>query len=55
MNAHNLVVRIKCILSLLILMVIDIIPVPVIATIGLFIVIFRPRWFIELVDALYEK
>jgi hypothetical protein len=55
MNAHNLAVRIKCILSLLVLMVIDIIPIPVIASIGIFIVLFRPRWFIELVEALYER
>jgi hypothetical protein len=55
MKAHNLAVRIKCILALLVLMVIDIIPIPVIAIVGLFIVFFRPRWFIELVDTLYER
>ena len=55
MKAHNLAVRIKCILALLALMVIDILPVPVIATIGLYVVFFRPRWFIEVVDALYER
>ncbi len=55
MNAHNLTVRIKCIVVLLILMVIEIGPIPIFAVVGLFIVLFRPRWFIELVDTLYER
>jgi hypothetical protein len=55
MKTHYLAVRIKCILALLVLMVIDIGPFPVFATIGLYIVLFRPDWFIELMDTLYER
>lgn len=55
MKTNNLAVRIKCVLVLLILMVIEISPIPIFAVIGLFIVLFRPRWFVELVDALYER
>jgi hypothetical protein len=55
MKTNNLAVRIKCILALLVLMVIDIGPFPVLATIGLYIVLFRPGWFMELVDVLYER
>jgi hypothetical protein len=55
MKTNNLAVRIKCVLVLLVLMVIEISPIPIFAVIGLFIVLFRPRWFMELVDALYER
>jgi hypothetical protein len=37
------------------LMLLDIGPIPITAGIGLYIVIFRPRWFADLVDALYGK
>jgi hypothetical protein len=55
MKTNNLAVKIKCVLVLLILMVIEISPIPIFAVIGLFIVLFRPRWFVELVDVLYER
>ncbi|MGR9053905.1 MAG: hypothetical protein ACU84J_14765 [Gammaproteobacteria bacterium] len=45
--------RIKCTAVLLLLFLIDIGPVPVTAMLGLFIVVFRPRWFKELVDQIY--
>lgn len=55
MKTNNLVLRITCTVVLLFLMVIEISPIPVFAVVGLFIVFFRPRWFIELVDALYGR
>jgi hypothetical protein len=55
MNNHQIAVNIKCLLALLILFVIDIGPIPVTAAIGLFVVIFKPRWFLNLVTALYGR
>jgi hypothetical protein len=55
MNKHRAAVRIKVILSMLLLMIADIGPVPITAFIGLYIAMFRPRWFINLVDDLYNR
>jgi len=55
MKTNNFALRIKCIVVLLFLMVLEIGPIPVFAIVGLFVVLFRPRWFIELVDALYGR
>ncbi len=55
MNNHQIAVNIKCLLALLILFVIDIGPIPVTVLIGLFVVIFKPRWFLNLVAALYGR
>ena len=51
MIAASIVARIKCALVLIIFMLIPILPVT--GTIGLFIVIFRPIWFKNLVDNVY--
>ena len=53
MNHVSFFSRIKCIFVFLLLMLIDIGPVPVTALIGLFILMFRPRWFKVLVDHIY--
>jgi predicted lysophospholipase L1 biosynthesis ABC-type transport system permease subunit len=45
--------RIKCFLSLIGLFILDIAPVPVTGTIGLYIVVMRPKWFYELAEELY--
>jgi len=55
LNTHSVAVRIRCILALIFLMLLDIGPIPITATIGLFVVFFRPRWFSDLVNALYGK
>lgn len=55
MNKHRAAVRIKIILTMLLLVMVDISPVPVTAFIGLYIAIFRPRWFVDLVDDLYNR
>nr|WP_228779303.1 hypothetical protein [Methylobacter sp. BlB1] len=54
MSGRHLATRIKCVFTLLLLMILDIGPVPITATIGLFIVLFRPRWFKNLVDTIYS-
>jgi hypothetical protein len=46
--------RIKYIIILLLLMVIDIAPAPVLGLIALSILLFRPLWFKEMVDRLYS-
>jgi hypothetical protein len=47
--------RVKCFLSLLVLLVLDIAPVPVTGSIGLYVVIARPPWFYRLVEAVYRS
>jgi hypothetical protein len=46
-------VRIICALILLVFSVLGIGPIPITSTIGLFVVIFLPAWFKQLVDDLY--
>jgi hypothetical protein len=55
MNKHRAAVRIKIILTMFILTLMDIGPVPITAFIGLYVAFFRPQWFIELVDDLYNR
>lgn len=45
--------RITCIIVLIVLVLIEIGPIPVTGMIGLYVVIFRPFWFKELVDRIY--
>ena len=45
--------RIKCFLGLLSLFLLDIAPVPVAGSIGLYVVLVRPPWFYELAERLY--
>ena len=52
MNTTTLA-RIKSALVMILLMIISIGPIPVTSTIGLLVVIFRPRWFKVLVDTIY--
>jgi hypothetical protein len=47
-------VRIKCFLSLLGLLVLDIAPVPVTSTIGLYVALWRPFWFKTMVENMYR-
>ena len=51
MKAAPFVARIKCGLVLMVFMLIPIFPIT--STIGLFVVIFRPNWFKQLVDTVY--
>lgn len=45
--------RIKCALVFILFMVFSIGPIPVASSIGLYVSLFRPRWFKTLVDTLY--
>jgi hypothetical protein len=47
------IARIKTFLSLLVLLVLDIAPVPVAGSIGLYVVVARPCWFKRLVEKIY--
>ncbi len=51
MIAASILARIKCGLVLFTFMLIPIFPIT--STIGLFVVIFRPLWFKQLVDKVY--
>lgn len=55
MNKHRAAVRIKIILAMLLLMIVDIGPVPISAAVGLYVALFRPAWFVTLVDDLYNR
>lgn len=45
--------RIRCALALTTLLVLDIAPFPVVGAIGMYIIIRRPHWFLELVSRIY--
>lgn len=45
--------RIRCLLYLILLMVLDVAPIPVVSSIGLYVVLRRPDWFKHVVDTLY--
>lgn len=53
--AMNFLTRLKYALLMIILAIIEIGPVPIAAIIGLFIVIFLPRWFKDAVDKMYAS
>ena len=55
MNAHRAALRIKYTLVFLLLMIVDIGPIPITAALGLYVVLYRPRWFINIVDTLYHR
>ena len=52
---HYYLTRLECMLTLLILMLIDIGPVPITATGALLILFFRPQWFKNLIDHIYAS
>jgi hypothetical protein len=55
MNRIAVGARVKTILVLILFAVIGLGPIPVTSTIGLYIVIFRPRWFRSLVERIYTE
>ena len=44
-----------CILVLLVLIVLHVVPLPILEILILYVMIFRPPWFKNLVDQLYER
>ncbi len=55
MKTVSLSARIKCALVLIILTIVGLGPFPITSAIGLFIVLFRPQWFKNLVDSIYAE
>lgn len=49
----NFLIRLKYVLIMGMLILIEIGPVPIVPMVGLFIVVFRPYWFKAAVDRLY--
>ncbi len=49
----TMMLRIKCFFVLLLLMIADTAPIPVVGFICLYVLLVRPRWFKELVDRIY--
>ena len=45
----------KCLTVLMLLMVLDILPLPIIGAIGLYVVLIRPPWFLATVKRLYSE
>ncbi|MGX2040551.1 hypothetical protein ACWJKU_10525 [Methylocaldum sp. MU1018] len=48
-------IRMKCLIVLTVLMIVDILPIPIVGLIGLYVVLNRPRWFLGLVNRLYGE
>ena len=53
MNHVAFLPRLKCFFVLLLLMIADILPIPILGLICMFILLFRPPWFKNLVDTIY--
>jgi len=51
---HPFATRLKCFLSLLVLFILDIAPVPVSSAIGVAILWARPLWFYRMVETVYS-
>lgn len=47
--------RIRCFLALAILLALDIAPIPVVGAIGMYVLIRRPIWFLDLVSRIYGR
>lgn len=47
--------RLKCLVVLLLLMVLDSLPFPIVGFIGLYVILQRPSWFLEVVQRLYAE
>lgn len=54
MNTNPLITRLKCASVLIIFTVLGLCPVPITSLVGLIVVIFRPQWFKNLVNKIYE-
>lgn len=51
----NFFTRLKYALIMAVLMLLEIGPIPIAPSIGLLIIIFRPRWFKNAVDRIYAS
>ena len=55
MGGSHLFLRLKCLLVLVLLTIVDIGPVPVMGMFCLYLLLLRPTWFKDLVDMLYSS
>ncbi|MGR9088235.1 MAG: hypothetical protein ACU841_14345 [Gammaproteobacteria bacterium] len=53
MNQNALLTRIKWFFALLLLILADILPVPILGVICMYILVFRPCWFKKGIDEIY--
>ncbi|MDD5460998.1 MAG: hypothetical protein PHG00_05110 [Methylococcales bacterium] len=53
MNRIASFARIKCFIFLLLLMIADILPVPILGVICMYILLARPPWFKKMVEDIY--
>ena len=51
----NIFIRLKYGLLMIFLAILEIGPIPIAAVIGLFVVIFLPRWFKDAIDKMYHS
>jgi len=54
MNGRLVWLRLKAFAVLIVIMIIDIGPVPVVGLIFLYVLLFRPAWFKAFIDQLYS-
>lgn len=54
-ESQSKLVRKKCFLSILALFIVDIAPIPVTPVVAFLIIFLRPKWFYQLVSAIYQK
>ena len=47
--------RILCLLALIIIVILEIGPIPITGLLMMWVVVFRPLWFYNLVMAIYDK
>jgi hypothetical protein len=45
----------KCLVVLSLIAIVDILPIPVLAAIGFYVILTTPRWFLETVIRLYRE
>lgn len=54
MSRHSLLLRIKWILIILPIMLLDTLPLPVMGLICIYLLMARPAWFKTLIDDIYD-
>lgn len=52
---RNLLLRLLCLFALLLITILEIGPVPISGLGLMFVVLFRPRWFYNLVQKIYHQ
>jgi hypothetical protein len=52
---RNLVLRLLCLFVLLLITILEVGPVPISGLVLMWVVLFRPQWFYNLVQKIYHK